>query len=123
MTFAEMVEIAGRITEGIGVAILLLGVVVMLVRYAAAAVASRAGGAYHATRSGLGRVLLLGLEVLVAGDIINTVAVEPTPVGIAVLAGIVAIRTFLSWAIQLETEGRWPWQRDRVAPAEAPAGQ
>lgn len=62
-------------------------------------------------RSSLGRAILLGLEFLVAADIINTVAVEPTLRNVAVLAGIVAIRTFLSFSLEAEIEGRWPWQR------------
>jgi uncharacterized membrane protein len=62
-------------------------------------------------RSSFGRAILLGLELLIAADIINTVAVRPTLVGVAVLAGIVAIRTFLSFSLEVEIEGRWPWQR------------
>ena len=62
-------------------------------------------------RSSLGRAILLGLEFLVAADIINTVAVQPTLGSVAVLAGIVAIRTFLSFSLETEIEGRWPWQR------------
>ena len=64
-----------------------------------------------AFRSNLGRVILLGLEFLVAADIINTVAVQPTLESVAVLAGIVAIRTFLSFSLEMEIEGRLPWQR------------
>jgi uncharacterized membrane protein len=67
--------------------------------------------AAYAFRSGFGRSILLGLEFLIAADIINTVAVRPTLEGVAVLAGIVAIRTFLSFSLELEIEGRWPWQR------------
>ncbi|WP_126978990.1 DUF1622 domain-containing protein [Frigidibacter oleivorans] len=69
--------------------------------------------AFHAYRSALGRSILLGLEFLVAADIINTVAIEPTLQSVAVLAGIVAIRTFLSISLEVEIEGRWPWQERR----------
>ena len=62
-------------------------------------------------RSSLGRSILLGLEFLVAADIINTVAVEPTLQSLAVLAGIVLIRTFLSFSLEVEIDGRWPWQK------------
>jgi len=62
-------------------------------------------------RSSLGRSILLGLEFLVAADIINTVAVEPTVQSLLVLAGIVLIRTFLSFSLEVEIEGRWPWQK------------
>lgn len=67
--------------------------------------------AYRCYRKHLGRAILLGLEFLVAADIIGTVAVEPTFANIGVLAGIVLIRTFLSFALELEIEGRWPWQK------------
>ena len=62
-------------------------------------------------RSSLGRSILLGLEFLVAADIINTVAIEPTLASLAVLAGIVLIRTFLSFSLEVEIDGRWPWQK------------
>ena len=62
-------------------------------------------------RSGLGRAILLGLEFLVAADIINTVAIEQTLDSVIVLGGIVLIRTFLSFSLEVEIEGRWPWQR------------
>jgi len=76
--------------------------------------------AYHVFRTGLARGILLGLEFLVAADIIGTVAVEPTLQNLAVLALIVLIRTFLSFSLQLEIEGRWPWQRPVGRSVEAP---
>ena len=60
---------------------------------------------------GLGRAILLGLEFLVAGDIIRTVAISPTVSSVGVLAVIVLIRTVLSATLTVEVEGRWPWQR------------
>jgi uncharacterized membrane protein len=76
------------------------------------------GEAIRRYRSGLGRAILIGLEFLVAADIINTVAIEQTLESLAVLAGIVLIRTFLSFSLEVEIEGRWPW---RQAAAEAAA--
>ena len=70
-------------------------------------------------RSCLGRSILLGLEFLVAGDIINTVALEPTLESVAVLGGVVAIRTFLSWSLEVEIEGTWPWRRRQNARDQA----
>lgn len=67
-------------------------------------------------RSDLARSILLGLEFLVAADIVNTVAIDPTLDSLAVLAGIVLIRTFLSFSLEVEIEGRWPWQRHRSEP-------
>jgi uncharacterized membrane protein len=65
------------------------------------------------------RSLLLGLEVVVAADIVKTIAVEPSLTSLAVLGGLVVIRTFLSSTLVLEIEGRWPWRRDRHRPSGA----
>jgi uncharacterized membrane protein len=59
----------------------------------------------------IGRSLLLGLEVLVAADIVKTIAHELSFISLGLLAGLVLVRTFLSWTLVLEIEGRWPWQR------------
>ena len=66
--------------------------------------------AYTQYKGHLGRGLLLGLEILVAADIIRTVALEPTLASIAALGLLVLIRTFLGWSLTVEIEGRWPWQ-------------
>jgi len=65
---------------------------------------------YRELRLRLGRTLLLGLEILVAADIVRTVALEATLESVLVLALLVLVRTFLSWALEVEIEGRWPWQ-------------
>ena len=65
---------------------------------------------YNALRSTLGRAMLLGLEILVAADVVRTVALDRTLRSFAALGLLVVIRTFLSWSIVLEIEGRWPWQ-------------
>lgn len=70
----------------------------------------------------IGRSLLLGLEVLVAGDVVKTVAHELTFTGLGQLAGLVVIRTFLSWTLVLEIEGRWPWQKRTTAAPSATKG-
>jgi uncharacterized membrane protein len=72
---------------------------------------------YRTYRQGLGRAILLGLEFLIAGDIRRTVGVAPTLENVFILGLIVVIRTFLSVALQLEVEGRWPWQRTAGAAA------
>lgn len=66
---------------------------------------------YRAYRRTLGRGILVGLELLVAGDIVRTVAIVPTFESVGVLAAIILIRTFLSFTLELEITGRWPWQR------------
>lgn len=75
---------------------------------------------YTAYKLQLGRGLLLGLEMLVAGDVVRTVALEPTLTNVAVLGILVLIRTFLSWSITVEIEHRWPWQGR--APDDGAAG-
>lgn len=124
MTFKEAVEGVGFVIDGAGVLVIVLGLLVATVRFAARG--RRESGGYLRFRQDLGRGILLGLEFLVAADIIRTVAVTPTLEGVLVLGLIVLIRTFLSMALQVELEGRWPWQRDEVvkaAPApEAPRG-
>lgn len=70
---------------------------------------------YHEYRGNLGRAILLGLELLVAADIIGTVAVDPTFRNLGVLAGIVLIRTFLSFALEVEIDGHWPWQDSKYS--------
>jgi uncharacterized membrane protein len=74
--------------------------------------------AYRTYRQRLGQAILLGLELLVAADIINTVGVDPTLRTVAVLAGVVLIRTFLSFSLEVEIEGRWPWDRSPVRSPE-----
>ena len=107
-----MVELAGRVLEGLGVAVILIGTLITTVQFLLQW-RQRAPGtvAYKTYRIGLARTILLGLEILVAGDIVRTVAIEPRLANVAVLAVIVGIRTILSLSMQLEIEGRWPWQQ------------
>lgn len=74
-------------------------------------------GAYESYKHQLARALLLGLELLVAADVVRTVAYEPTLKNVAVLGLLVVVRTFLSWSMLVEMEGRWPWQGARQAPS------
>ena len=118
-TLFEAIEWLTRAVEVVGIAIIVIGATVSLLAFLRRLLTS--GGRDDATdtfRSSLGRSILLGLEFLVAADIINTVAIEPTLQSLAVLAGIVLIRTFLSFSLEVEIEGRWPWQRgqDKVGP-------
>jgi len=105
--------------EVAGVAIIVLGALIASARF----LVNGFGGigfdaAYHAYRAELGRAILLGLELLVAADIIGTVAIDPSFESLGVLAGIVIIRTFLSVSLEVEIEGRWPWQRRPQGDAE-----
>ena len=109
-----VVEWVTRGVEIAGIGVILGGAIFSFVLVARAA-SRRDPDAYGDVRANLGRSILLGLELLVAADIINTVAIEPTLESLAVLAGIVLIRTFLSFALEVEIEGRWPWQGRRDA--------
>lgn len=112
VSFYEVIETVGKTIDAIGVAVIAIGTLIS----AAGAVARwrrRTGDVYRVFRQQLGRSILLGLEFLVAADIIRTVAVTPDARSVAVLAGIVLIRTFLSFSLELEVTGYWPWQKNR----------
>lgn len=66
---------------------------------------------YNGFRASLGRAMLLGLEILIAADVVRTVALSPTLKNFEALGVLVIVRTFLSWSIVVEIEGRWPWQK------------
>jgi uncharacterized membrane protein len=104
-------ETAGVAMEAAGVAAIVLGALIATVVFFSRLRSRGATGAYAAYRVGLARSLLLGLELLVAGDIIGTVVVAPSLQNLGVLGGIVVIRTFLSFTLELEVTGRWPWSR------------
>jgi uncharacterized membrane protein len=70
-------------------------------------------GAFSSYKHQMGRSLLLGLEFLVAGDVVRTVALEPTLLNVSVLGLLVLVRTFLSWSLAVEIEGHWPWHGER----------
>jgi uncharacterized membrane protein len=71
------------------------------------------GEGYERYRVVLGKTLLLGLELLVAADIIRTVALDATPMNLLLLGGLVLVRTFLGWSLTVEVEGHWPWQKEK----------
>lgn len=120
MTYEGWIELAGRVIDASGVAAVVIGAIAAAVFALLRAVRHR-GPVYRPFRQFLGRSILLGLELLVAADIIRTVAVTPTLGSVAVLAGIVLIRTFLSFSLELEITGRWPWQKPPATlPGTAP---
>ncbi|TXC68397.1 DUF1622 domain-containing protein [Sphingorhabdus soli] len=118
-----MLAIAQMVAKGFefaGIAVIVIGTLIAFAK--AGAMVARGlgdGGAagerdvVPAFRKTLGRSILTGLELLVAADIIRTVAVEPTLQSVLVLGLIVLIRTFLSFSLEVEIDGRWPWQGKR----------
>jgi uncharacterized membrane protein len=114
VSLVEIIEGIGTAIDAIGVAVI-AGGAVLAVFMTIGRIRQEDGGAYEFFRRRLGRAILLGLEFLVAADIIRTVAVTPSGESVAVLGGIVLIRTFLSFSLQLEMTGAWPWQQRSVA--------
>ena len=113
---ADFATQAARLFEVVGIGVVVAGAI-----YAVVLFALRLAGVVGLHRKDddpvagfrrtLGRSILLGLEFLVAADIIRTVAIDPTPESVLVLAAIVLIRTFLSFSLEVEIDGRWPWQK------------
>ena len=111
-TTTALIELVARAIELVGIGVMVLGAA-WATAVAARRVLGGEGGAYHEYRANLGRAILLGLEFLVFADIIGTVAIEPTFENLGVLALIVLVRTFLSFTLELEVTGRWPWDSAR----------
>jgi uncharacterized membrane protein len=110
MEFGTVIETIGQVIDVVGVLAIVVGVVYASLDAGLRGIRGRYP-IYDRFRRVLGRAILLGLELLVAADIIRTVAIEPTLQSVLVLGLIVVIRTFLSMSLQVEIEGRWPWQR------------
>lgn len=121
MELSRFITAAGELVDFAGVIVIIVGIIIATFRFVRAYFgdATTRKTAYRDYRRGLGQGLLLGLELLVAADIIRTVAVTPTLESVAVLAVIVLIRTFLSWSLEVEVEGRFPWQRKNTDDSEA----
>jgi uncharacterized membrane protein len=113
MEFHETMDTVGKAMDVAGVVAIVVGVAVATIIAAGSLLrkGTDRGDVYHRYRRGLGRSILLGLELLVAADIIRTVAITPTFQSVGVLGLIVLIRTFLSFSLELEISGRWPWQK------------
>ncbi len=108
--FRHIIEIVGVAIDGAGVLVVVLGALVATGRFLSQR-PKAPGEGYRLYRQDLGRAILLGLEFLIAGDIIRTVVVAPTLQNVLVLGLIVLIRTFLSMSLKLEIEGKLPWAR------------
>ncbi len=110
MQFTELISLAGYAIEAIGVLVVIAGSCVSTVAFLRSYRRMPEGAAYKAYRRQLGRSIILGLEFLIAGDIVRTVVVSATLESVTVLGLIILIRSFLSVTLHLEVEGRWPWQ-------------
>jgi uncharacterized membrane protein len=105
-----------RGVELAGIGVLIVGGTYSLTKFATAAW-RRATAAYDELRSTLGRSILIGLEILVGADIIRTIAVSPSFTSVGVLGLVVVVRTFVSFSLEAELEGQWPWRRRQHASA------
>lgn len=110
-TLVHVLETVTRWLEIVGASALILGFVIATVQLVRRARTAGPKPAYEAYRQSLGRVVLIGLEILVAATILKTITVDPTPEALGRLAVMIAIRTILGWTMVLEMSGRWPWQR------------
>ena len=108
----KVIEVAALLIELLAVAVIIAAVVVLAIKRGTVRYIFQvhASGEYENYKHQLGKALLLGLELLVAADVVRTVALEPTLKNVAVLGLLVVIRTFLSWSLTVEMDGRWPWQ-------------
>ena len=114
MSYEETISGVVRVVEAVGAGIMIAGGLGAFVVYARRALRTRTPGAYEALRRDLGRSILLGLEVLIVADIIRTIIVDPTLASVAVLGAIVVIRIALSFALEVEIDGVWPWHQRQV---------
>lgn len=113
MQFTQVMSVAGYAIEAVGVFVIVLGSLIGSAVFVRTFRHLPEGAAYRTYRQQLGRSIILGLEFLIAGDIIRTVVVADTLENIAVLGLIILIRSFLSVTLHLEVEGRWPWQPEK----------
>jgi uncharacterized membrane protein len=112
MTFAESIELVARLFDGIAALVLLGGLIISAVLAVRSYHSSRDGRkAYKVLRESFGGIILLGLVLLVAADLVRTVAIAPTMENVAMLGLIVLIRTILSFSLEIEIEGVAPWRR------------
>jgi uncharacterized membrane protein len=122
MDFKQLIDLFGAGFEFVGVLVLVIGAILAFVMYAITLFHRKeASMAYRDLRRNLGKAILVGLELLVAADIIRSVAIDPTFASVGVLGLIVVVRTFLSWSLEVEINGRWPWQSSR-SQGSTPAG-
>lgn len=109
--FIEVITVAGYAIEAFGVLVVIVGSALSTIGFVRTYRKLPEGSAYRKYRQELGRSIILGLEFLIAGDIIRTVVVADSLKNVGILALIILIRSFLSVTLHLEVEGRWPWQK------------
>jgi uncharacterized membrane protein len=114
MHFEEWMEHVVQAFEIVGVAVLAIGSIVAMLGAAQALLRGQPAAAYKKARRDVGRAILLGLEILIIADIVQTITIDPTLEGAATLAIIVVVRTFLSFSLEIELDGVVPWRKQRA---------
>ncbi len=124
--YEQVVSGVVKVVEAVGAGIMVLGGLGAFLVFASRALhAETVEGSYGTLRRNLGRCILLGLEVLIVADIVRTIIVDPTLESVAVLGAIVVIRILLSFSLEVEIDGLWPWRRwqlDRGKESKGPSG-
>ena len=120
MSYEETVHDVVRVVEAVGASIMVFGGLVVFAVYVPRMLSpAKRPGSYEALRRQLGRCILVGLEVLIVADIVQTIIVEQTIESVVVLGVIVVVRILLSFSLEVEMDGIWPWNRWRRADADA----
>jgi uncharacterized membrane protein len=118
----ELIPWVMSVLELAGIAVISLGALLATISVARRLIRSRAAPVYAAYRQQLSRGILIGLELLVAADIVGTIAIEPSFRRVGILGLIVVIRTVLSFTLEVEVTGRWPWQHREAGESGGLAG-
>ena len=122
MTYEQTIADVSKAVEVVGIGVLIVGGCYALAVFAFEVARGGSTDAYEDLRRSLGRSILLGLEILVAADIIRTIAITPSFTSVGVLGLIVVVRTFLSFSLEAELDGQWPWRKAGDRPLAKPSG-
>ena len=120
MSYEETISDVVKVVEAVGAGIMILGGLGALIAFVPRALREKTPDAYEELRRNLGRSILLGLEVLIVADIVRTIIVDPTFESVAVLGVIVVIRILLSFSLEVEIDGAWPWRRAQIGSRASP---
>ncbi len=107
------IDYIAKIMEAIGVLTIFIGSIIAIAKYLLGIKSKNTSKSYTDLRQSVGKSILLGLEILIAADIMATVVTEPSLLSVSILGLIVLIRTFLSLSLQVELEGKFPWQKSK----------
>jgi len=120
VSYEETISDVVRVVEAVGAGIMVLGGLGAFIVFVPRALGGRTSQPYEDLRRNLGRSILLGLEVLIVADIVRTIIVDPTLESVAVLGVIVVIRILLSFSLEVEIDGAWPWQQSQIGSRAEP---